>query len=113
MEKRIRLKTKYYTGMQIFDVLSSCLDDAHKISEIMQRFADMPSADTAEWIPVRESMPSEDGTYLVTFEWSGRTGTKYIEIEGIDFEHGRWACRDYETVTAWMPLPKPYDERNE
>lgn len=69
----------------------------------------VPSVDRPqEWIPCSERLPNENGTYLTTYEWVGKTGTKYIEIEGIDFEHGRWDCHDYEKVTAWMPLPEPW-----
>ena len=61
-----------------------------------------------KWVPTSERLPSKDGPYLVTYEWIGRSGTKYTEIEGIEFKRGRWECHDYETVTAWMPLPEPY-----
>lgn len=74
-----------------------------------ERIKSIPAVEPKqEWIPCSERLPNEDGTYLVTDEWVGKTGTKYIEIEGIDFEHGRWNCLDYEKVTAWMPLPKPW-----
>lgn len=68
---------------------------------------------TEGWIPCSERLPRKNGTYLVTFEWTGKTGNKYIEIEGIDFERGRWSCHDYEKVTAWMPLPDPYESEEE
>lgn len=68
-----------------------------------------------EWIPCEDRLPSKSGTYLVTYEWVGQSGTKYTEIEVIDFERGRWSdhTRHYEKVTAWMPLPKPYAECKE
>ena len=81
-------------------------------TEFDQEIMLAPTIDAvSEWIPCSERMPSKGGTYLVTYEWVGKSGTKYIEIEGIDFERGKWDCHDYETVTAWMPLPKPYGER--
>ena len=69
----------------------------------------------SEWIPCEDRLPSKSGTYLVTYEWVGQSGTKYTEIEVIDFERGRWSdhTRHYEKVTAWMPLPKPYEEVKE
>ena len=76
----------------------------------------IPSADRPQgWIPCSERLPSKSGTYLVTYEWVGQSGTKYTEIEVIDFERGRWSdhTRHYEKVTAWMPLPKPYEEVKE
>lgn len=110
------LEKKYYDGMQIHDVLYECLDDYDTILTILEKFASLPSAINADrkgasemkWIPTSERLPSRDELYLVTYEWIGRSGTKYTEIEGIEFKRGRWECHDYETVTAWMPLPEPY-----
>lgn len=80
------------------------------------------------WIPVTERLPEEDGEYLVTFE-SG-----YAEDYGFDpigiapFEvdcegFGIWQERFHPVslgslgsewvdiqVTAWRPLPEPYQE---
>ena len=59
------------------------------------------------WIPVEERLP-ENGTYLCTLDG---------ELCGIDepftgmcgIENGKW---DEEgCVIAWMPLPKPYQEK--
>lgn len=61
-----------------------------------------------EWIPVSERLPKEDGRYLC--DWQGmRVGTCY-------FHKGHFRVygdiKD-KYVTAWMPLPKPYEEDNE
>lgn len=58
----------------------------------------------SRWIPVTERLPEEDGDYLVTTS-SLYGATKYVTTR--DFSEGRWT---YDSaVTAWMPLPKPYE----
>lgn len=63
--------------------------------------------ESRRWIPVEERLP-EDGTYLCTFAG---------ELCGLDepftgmcgIENGKW---DEEgCVIAWMPLPRPYQEK--
>ncbi len=77
------------------------------------------------WIPVSERLP-EDGTYLVTVE--GIDGEPRIDIRSFandlnkvdefDFPKHKCGWYDYDSeygfwedtrVTAWMPLPKPYE----
>lgn len=50
------------------------------------------------WVPCSERLPWRSGYYLVT----GRQGTvnKRLYLDG--YWYGNW------TVTAWMPLPKPW-----
>lgn len=82
---------------------------------LLRHTKEIPSADAvSEWIPCEDRLPSKSGDYLVTYEWVGQSGTKYTEIEVIDFERGRWSdhTRHYEKVTAWMPLPKLYGGQN-
>jgi len=56
------------------------------------------------WIPCSERLPEEDGRYLC--DWQGmRVGTCY-------FHNGHFRIygdiKD-KYVTAWQPLPKPYE----
>ena len=61
--------------------------------------------ENADWIPVEERMPEEDGTYLCTLDG---------ELCGIEepftgmcgIEDGIWDEPD--CVLAWRPLPDPY-----
>ena len=95
------------------------ISDKKRVDEITNCIAEVVNVPTidalSEWIPCEDRLPSKSGTYLVTYEWVGQSGTKYTEIEVIDFERGRWSdhTRHYEKVTAWMPLPKPYEEVKE
>ena len=89
----------------IFDALKQAIE-----SEIRN----CPTAEASAWILCSERLPSENGTYLATYEWVGLSGTNYTEIDFIDYERGRWQ-RNFGTVIAWMELPKPYEpqEANE
>lgn len=64
-----------------------------------------------EWIPTSVRMPSEQGQYLVTFPLCNGEPWVYI----LSFNNGKfyetddeWGDVEYDDVTAWMPLPKPY-----
>lgn len=58
------------------------------------------------WIPVIEKLPEKDGNYLVTYTDGGvaEVGSS-LYIQRVDGTEPYW---DYFSVTAWMPLPKPY-----
>ena len=65
---------------------------------------DAPTIDAvSEWIPCEERLPSKDGKYLIV----GRQGAVNILPYHDGMWYGRWG------VIAWMPLPKPYRERED
>ena len=66
---------------------------------------------TSERIPCSERLPSEQGQYLVTFPLCNGDPWVYV----LSFSKGKfyetddeWGDVEYDDVTAWMPLPKPY-----
>ena len=77
--------------------------------------------EASQWIPVSEGLPKKGESVLVTLnddilsEWEHRD-VNYVEIawydektdyyDGLHFFDSEWEKLD--TVTAWMPLPKPY-----
>ena len=64
-----------------------------------------------EWIPTNVRMPSEQGQYLVTFPLCNGEPWVYILSvnKGKFYEtDDEWGDVEYDDVTAWMPLPKPY-----
>ena len=95
-------------------------------SALRERIARLPSVTPQEprWIPVSERLPEEYGEYLITWTTS-QSKRQFIGIsEGevtseYDHEHNRfkfeWLLEDYVKnypnvkVTAWMPLPKPFE----
>ena len=61
------------------------------------------------WIPCSERLPEKDGNYLITFK--GRVYEAYYQdgfwLDPIEF------YRVYRSVTAWQPLPAPYNPKGE
>lgn len=56
-----------------------------------------------DWIPVTERLPEEEGDYFTTqIDENGK------EISSVAYYENEWFTR-FE-VTAWMPLPEPYEE---
>jgi hypothetical protein len=72
------------------------------------------------WIPVTERLPIEDGYYIVTFK-NGWLPNNVIPIDILLYAGGKWKYYfvfdndgfeddDFESpITAWMPLPKPFE----
>ena len=96
---------------------------AHEINTLKEQ---LESVD-AEWIPVSERLPSEDGRYLVTYPlllWQnnwinlmhyGKPSMPNCEVKGKCFyvSDDEWGDVVYDNIIAWMPLPKPYREDGE
>ena len=64
------------------------------------------------WIPVTERLPEDEQEVLITYKIS----VKHHVWSAIwDELHGRFYDKEYRSyisldyVTAWMPLPKPYE----
>ena len=63
------------------------------------------------WIPCSERLPRNGEEYFVTIVWTGSSGTKYTEIYTSWYAKDKWTdIPDIAKVTAWMPLPEPYEE---
>jgi len=65
-----------------------------------------------EWIPVSERMPKENETVLINY---CRLNERSVRMAIWDELHCRFYNSEYtkyvsvDFVTAWMPLPKPYE----
>lgn len=100
--------------------LISRQDAIEAIQNVRYRLADVtmlminavkrvPSAQ--QWVSVSERLPDLwDERYLVSLAWGG---VGVMEYKSTGFHnYGSFSPVPIETVTAWMPLPKPY-ERSE
>lgn len=81
----------------------------------------LPSVEP-RWIPVEEKLPEVGESVLVTFSliekysWVkiARYGTPIYEDKICFFENdSEWGDYEISGVTAWMPLPKPYERRTD
>ena len=75
--------------------------------EILEK--QMQESKTGEWIPVSERLPKKNVWVLVTVEQSGN---RFQEIMRRNNYIEAWTDNidnyTYE-ITAWMPLPEPYE----
>lgn len=67
-----------------------------------------------EWIPVTpETMPKDYGTYICTCFDGCANRVTFVKWQN---KLKQWilnGSRSYWKVTAWMPLPEPYEEDDE
>lgn len=78
----------------------------------IKEFKELPSAQ--QWIPCSERLPEEYGLYLCTVKKAVDRGlfAGFVEIQLYDPNTGIWYDAD-RRVTAWMPLPEPYQEEGD
>lgn len=86
-------------------------DPLNVLTEVRDRIEAIPSADRpqGEWIPCSERLPSElsdDERVLATTDVDG---LGVILMPAYDVKS--WYRKGY--ISAWMPLPKPYEEVKE
>lgn len=62
---------------------------------------------SSKWIPISEKLP-EDGTWNL-FTNGRNVSVERYKADALDhfYPNGRWFSLD--EVTAWMPLPQPYE----
>lgn len=88
------------TGRETFplDIIIDCIEEQPKIGE---------------WIPCSERLPNESGTYIVNA----------VENSIVHVTFAKWmprmkkwnfsGSRSYWKVSAWTPLPEPYNPGKE
>jgi len=67
------------------------------------------------WIPITERLPEENKTVIASTSYGVYPETRYTKENGWEwaYESGADYWVELATVTAWMPLPKPYKESEE
>ena len=91
----------------------AALDAVNHCGICIQKIVDIPSAQ--QWIPCSERLPEDEQPIL----FSTTTGRVHQGRFHMDNSINRWyssldKMRAYNnTVNAWMPLPEPYERRQE
>lgn len=66
-----------------------------------------------KWIPVTERLPEESGMYLVTRREYDDADMLYFNEIYTCFTEDWLDTEEVTGVIAWMPLPEPYEEKQE
>ena len=73
---------------------------------------------TSGWIPVSKLMPDGAGKYRVTVKYQNFSGL-YLMVADAEFINGIWKILGEQpliynrTITAWQPIPEPYEEEGD
>ena len=60
-----------------------------------------------KWISVKDQLPKPDKDVLLCYEWTGRSGTVYREVELCSLSAFNETTKNFRAI-SWMPLPEPY-----
>lgn len=65
-----------------------------------------------KWILCSEKLPEKQDEYMVTWKAPNKSRS-FLSIAEYESDYGDWILDDYipldAEVTAWMPLPEPYE----
>ena len=94
-----------------------CFCDETDFRSLINDLENLPSAEP-EWIPCSEHLPKKNGTYIVTEKVFSvddyhHKGKYQIKVEPVDFFGGAFMRAPYFEVLAWMPLPTPYQPKED
>lgn len=64
-----------------------------------------------KWITINEGLPEVDKTVLVTCKT--KKGTSNVNRAYIDSKGAWHGSGSMSGVTAWMPMPEPYEDVND
>ena len=87
-----------------------------KAFESLEQFGNaeqLPSAQPVQWIPCSERLPDKSGTYICNCVESDINHVTFIKWQS---RYKRWDLngrRTFWRVTAWKPIPEPYERRQE
>lgn len=80
-----------------------------KVKEIVKKH--LFDSDNEGWIPVKERLPEESGTYIVTAKSAGETVVTFVKWQNRYKKFELTGRRAYWRIIAWRPLPEPYHQK--
>lgn len=83
--------------------------------EALMAEGEMYDIDYTGWIPVSEGLPEENETVTASTDYEVYPEARYSEEDGWEwaYEAGADYWVELKGVTAWMPLPEPYNAERE
>lgn len=84
------------------------------LHEVYRMISDTPKQ--GEWIPCSERLPDEGKEVLISYDYDSfdieMTPKRYLGVMIGYYEDSEWWSSDEWTdgVTAWYPLPEPWEE---
>ena len=86
-----------------------CAEEHRQLAEWLKELKQL--REQTMWIPVSERLPEENETVIASTEYGVYPETRYTKECGWEwaYEAGEDYWVEIEGVTAWMPLPKPYE----
>lgn len=88
-----------------------------RVEDMVRIINEMPTIEPQKWIPVSERLPKEEKkTYWVCTDEGYQCECRWTNVNMIwthltnDWHWNILDIPQYSKVTAWMPLPEPYEE---
>lgn len=90
-----------------------CAEEHHQLAEWLKELKQL--REKTRWIPVSERLPEENEAVMASTEYGVFPEARYTKEYGWEwaYEAGADYWKEFEGVTAWMPLPKPYKAESE
>ena len=119
---------RFIQGFPTIDAVQYTDDEIQRMQDIEQAqiqkaydlgYAEGKADAVSHWIPCSERLPEEKGQYLITVKYKHVDGYDDIYAEHGEWYDGKWDmfcfghCGEVEDIIAWMPLPKPYERKEE
>lgn len=101
--------------LQALDITMESLDENERLKKERDYILEKAKAELKdnEWVDVRDRLPSESGTYLVSLNgvWKKDYCKFWFFGKGENGEMGWDEFEGYENIIAWRPLPQPYERK--
>ena len=106
--------TTYPNTLESLKILESAKDENGCVPMSLVRLAFRNVLEQDRWIPIAERMPEENDFVLVTVSGEDVRGCEWKDSMALAVWTNQWNLVDANlvsyTISAWRPLPEPYQE---